>query len=70
MNKKWRLYPVLSLLILVSLLLPACSTAQTTAIPSSILRGGDVPQEMVLIDYLKVHSPVDPHLDDWITLIK
>jgi 5'-nucleotidase len=33
------------------------------------LRGVDVPQEMVLIDYLKAHSPVNPQLEDRITLI-
>jgi 5'-nucleotidase / UDP-sugar diphosphatase len=33
------------------------------------LRGGDVPQEMVLIDYLQTHSPVNPQLEGRITLI-
>jgi 5'-nucleotidase/UDP-sugar diphosphatase len=34
------------------------------------LHGGDVPEEMVLIDYLKAHSPVNPRLEDRITFMK
>jgi 5'-nucleotidase / UDP-sugar diphosphatase len=34
------------------------------------LRGGDVPQDMVLIDYLKDHSPVSPRIEERITLIR
>jgi 5'-nucleotidase / UDP-sugar diphosphatase len=34
------------------------------------LRGGDVPEDLVVIDYLKAHSPVSSRLEDRITLIK
>ena len=34
------------------------------------VRGGDVPQEMVVIDYIKAQSPVSPKVEGRITLIK
>ncbi len=34
------------------------------------VRGGDVPQEMAVIDYLKANSPVSPKVEGRITLVK
>ena len=34
------------------------------------IRGGDVPQEMAVIDYIKVNSPVSPKVEGRITLVK
>jgi 5'-nucleotidase len=34
------------------------------------VRGGDVPQEQVVIDYIKANSPVSPQVEGRITLTR